>query len=321
MRQSIRVLGKNLLNSILIWLLIVFPAGLWAVLYFNDDIWWLENITGYPALFAGLYLGLVVRFLFGQRWRMALTCATLAMTFLMLTPPNERTLVVRCDNSISVLQYNMFYANPYTNELLTYLISQSADLVILQEVTPQVGERLQSLNDRYPYIYGGQEGVGYPSSQMILSRYPLNGTSVLITPDGQSIIRTNWQVGLQKIIVFAAHPPSPRTKASWYRRNVLIETIESLIRLYPSDDVLVVGDFNLSSRSVRFTQSFLDFQTVPVASWPNWAQGMTTPSSSMIAIDHLWLKSTNEARKICHRSSQSVLRGSDHKMVLTTIGY
>ncbi|EGU48467.1 hypothetical protein VII00023_18114 [Vibrio ichthyoenteri ATCC 700023] len=298
------------------------PAGLWLAFFLNDDIWWLENITGYPALLALLYsLIALISFAF-RRWSKCLISILLSLAFFMLTPVTERTVLSQCQNSVSILQYNVFYQNPDVNQLVNYLINHPADLVVLQEVSPQIGEKLQSLSDIYPYIYGGQEGVGYPSGQMILSRYLLSDSSVFMTPDQQSIIRTTWQAGQQQAItIFAAHPPSPRSKPLWYRRNALIKTIESLNRQYPRDEVLVIGDFNLSSRSIRFTQLFLGFQTEPVASWPNWTQLIPTPSSSMIGIDHLWLKSANGLRRICQRERLSMPQGSDHSMILTTIGF
>ncbi|MDN3685681.1 hypothetical protein QW180_27310 [Vibrio sinaloensis] len=53
-------------------------------------------------------------------------------------------------------------------------------MVVLQEVAPEVGERLKTLSDVYPFQYGGQTGVGYPSSQMILSQTELTNMSVFL---------------------------------------------------------------------------------------------------------------------------------------------
>lgn len=305
-----------------IWIGIILPAGLWLILFLNDDIWWLENVTGYPALFAGLYLGMLGLCFITKHWAKSAVCAGLSCVFFLLTPVKARTVLANCSNSVSILQYNVFYDNPDSNSLISYLANHPADLVALQEVSPKLGDKLKSLSDFYPYMYGGQEGVGYPSGQMILSRHALTDSSVFMTPDEQSIIRTTWQVGPQQAItIFAAHPPSPRTKALWHRRNALMKTIESLNHQYPSDEVLVIGDFNLSSRSLRFTKLFLGFQTAPVASWPNWTNLFQTPEASMIAIDHLWLKSASGLRRICQRDSLSHPQGSDHKMIRTTIGY
>ena len=204
--------------------------------------------------------------------------------------------------------------------MLSFLHKQELDLVVLQEIAPEVGERLQTLSDVYPFQYGGQSGVGYPSSQMILSKTELKNMSIFMTPDHQAVIKGDWRPNKhQTFSLITAHPPSPRSNALWHRRNALIRTIESLTVEYPSDEVLIVGDFNLSSVSLRYSTLFPQFQSAPVASWPKWPLDFATPAWSMIAIDHLWLKSTT--RKLCHRESLEEPSGSDHKAVLTLVGY
>ncbi|MDA0150229.1 endonuclease/exonuclease/phosphatase family protein [Vibrio sp. LaRot3] len=304
------------------WALLLLPAMLWGYFTLNDGIWWIENIIGYPALFAVGYSLWCLIMLMIKHWLKAGICALLVGCFLLLSPSQSRDLFARCDNPLSIIQYNLFYSNPNLNQLITYLIQNPADLVVLQEVSPSVGERLQTLTDIYPYYYGGQPGVGYPSSQMILSRFPLEQASVYTTPDQQHVIFSTWQAGKQSpLLLVSAHPVSPRSEELWHRRNAILATIESLLDQYESREVLVVGDFNLSARSLRFMRLFSGFQTAPVASWPIWAQKMETPSWSMVAIDHLWLRSTQGTRKICTRHSQAVPRGSDHRMVVTKIGY
>nr|WP_217906449.1 endonuclease/exonuclease/phosphatase family protein [Vibrio sp. JPW-9-11-11] len=297
------------------------PTLLWISLTFYEATWWIENLVAFPALFLIVNLCLFLAMTLLRAWAPAALCVIFALTFFLLSPKNNHDFVVNCVNPITVAQYNLYYENPDINAFINDLLSSSYDLVVLQEVAPEVGEKLHSLDDHYPYYFGGQEGVGYPASQMILSRYPLKAISVYMTPDQQAIIRGVWYPNTQKAIDFiAAHPPSPRTKALWYRRNALIRTIESLIEIYPSKELLVVGDFNLSSVSLRFGKILPSFQTAPVASWPNVVP-FETPSFLKIAIDHLWLKATETGRRICQRTSFTEPKGSDHNLVVTTIGY
>ncbi|RTZ17500.1 endonuclease/exonuclease/phosphatase family protein [Vibrio aquaticus] len=305
-----------------VWLLVFAPSISWVILSFYESTWWIENIVAFPALFLFAYWVLAAILLLIKRWSAGAVCILLSGVFFLLSPQAERVQVSHCVTPISIAQYNLYYENQDVNAFINYLISQPKDLVVLQEVAPEIGEKLKKLDDIYPYYYGGQEGIGYPSSQMILSRSPLTDMSVYLTPDEQAIIRGTWHPNRHlALTLVAAHPPSPRTKALWYRRNAIIRTIESLNKLYPSDEMLVVGDFNLSSVSLRFGQMFSSFQTLPVASWPNWAEQFPTPDFSMIAIDHLWLKSAASGRRICDRRSIAKPNGSDHKLVETTIGY
>lgn len=305
-----------------VWLVVFAPSIGWVILSFYESTWWIENIVAFPALFLFAYWILAAFLLLIKHWSAGAVCMLLSGVFFLLSPQAKRVQVSHCVTPISIAQYNLYYGNQDINAFINYLISDPKDLVVLQEVAPEIGEKLKKLDDIYPYYYGGQEGIGYPSSQMILSRSPLTDMSVYLTPDEQAIIRGTWHPNRHlALTLVAAHPPSPRTKALWYRRNALIRTIESLNELYPSDEMLVVGDFNLSSVSLRFGQIFSSFQTLPVASWPNWAEQFSTPDFSMIAIDHLWLKSAASGRRICDRRSIAKPNGSDHKLVETTIGY
>nr|WP_275658692.1 endonuclease/exonuclease/phosphatase family protein [Vibrio brasiliensis] len=312
----------RLIKRSLVWLLVFSPTLAWVGLSFYESTWWIENIVAFPAVFLILYWVFAAALLLTKQWAPGLVSLVLSGVFFLLAPKSHHTLVANCVNPITVSQFNLYYGNKDINEFINRLLSEPSDLVVLQEVAPEIGEKLKTLDDIYPYYYGGQEGVGYPSSQMILSRAPLTDVSVYMTPDQQAIIRGVWQPNKHSAMtLIAAHPPSPRTKELWYRRNALIRTIESIIELYPSDEILVVGDFNLSAVSLRFGQILPSFQTVPVASWPNWASQVTTPDFSMIAIDHLWLKSSFAGRRICERRSIARPNGSDHKMVITKIGY
>ncbi|NRF61069.1 endonuclease/exonuclease/phosphatase family protein [Vibrio coralliilyticus] len=305
-----------------IWLIVYSPALLWAGLSLKEATWWVENIVAYPSLFLIVYIVFALIFALRLKWAPSAICIVLAGAFTLMAPKSNQNLVSHCANSVSVVQFNLYYENPDVNAFINYLLTKPADLVVMQEVAPEIGERLKMLSDIYPYFYGGQKGVGYPSSQMILSVSPLKNMSVFMTPDEQNIIRGTWYPHNQSAMtLIVAHPTSPRTKELWYRRNALIRTIESLIEIYPSDEVMVLGDFNLSSASLRFAKLFPTFQKAPVASWPNWSQAFNTPPVSMIAIDHLWLQSVNAGRKICQRQSSPNPAGSDHFLVKTEIGY
>ncbi|MGF1695184.1 endonuclease/exonuclease/phosphatase family protein [Vibrio kyushuensis] len=305
-----------------VWLFTLTPIVMWAIFYHSQPRWWLENIFSYPALFVFYYFVLsIVGMIWGDKLSVV-SCVGLIIWFYTLTPQHSsQTPYCADDSKINVVQFNLFYSNPDVNAFINEIIRNPADLVVLQEVSPEQGERFYMLDDIYPYRYGGQEGVGYPSSQLILSRQRLSGFSIFHTPDSQNIISGEWQVTPeQSIHLITAHPPSPRNKALWYRRDALIKTIESIVDQYPYPETLIVGDFNLSSQSHLFTTIFQEFETLPLASWPNWNPYFATPAFSMIAIDHAWLKSDTKRWAICARKTMPSLNGSDHLMIRTTIG-
>ena len=266
-----------------------------------------------------MYLGFALVLLVCRHWVKAVFSALIGFASIAFLLPTQITNNQTCENPLTIIQFNLFYENPDINQFINYLLKHPADLVVMQELSPQVGEKLHLLDDIYPFYYGGQRGVGYPSNQMILSRYPLEPVSIYHTPDGQEVVRATWQVD-SPITLMTAHPPSPRTEPLWQRRNALIRTIETLTDLYPTPEMIVIGDFNLSAASPRFNKLFYRFQTQPVASWPTSVKGLPVPAFAMIGIDHLWLKSENSNRRICSRATTNQPIGSDHRLVTTLMG-
>ncbi|MGR5192512.1 endonuclease/exonuclease/phosphatase family protein [Vibrio rotiferianus] len=301
------------------WIVLFLPALIWLVARQYHDIWWAENLTSIPALILFVYFSLALVLLACRRWAKALTAIAISGAFVPFLLPTQINISKACEHPLTIVQLNLFYENPDINQFINYLLRHPADLVVMQELSPQVGQKLHLLDDIYPFYYGGQRGVGYPSNQMILSRYPLEDVSIYHTPDGQEVIRAVWQVD-EPITLMTAHPPSPRTEPLWQRRNALIRTIETLTDLYPTPEMIVIGDFNLSATSPRFRKLFSRFQSRPVASWPTSIKGVSVPSFAMIGIDHLWLKSEKTDRQICTRLSTSQPNGSDHRLVTTVIG-
>ncbi|EPA0547114.1 endonuclease/exonuclease/phosphatase family protein [Vibrio alginolyticus] len=301
------------------WIVLFLPASIWLVARQYHDIWWAENLTSIPALLLFVYLGFALVLLVCRHWAKAIFSALIGSASIAFLLPTQITNNQTCEKPLTIVQFNLFYENPDINQFINYLLKHPADLVVMQELSPQVGEKLHLLDDIYPFYYGGQRGVGYPSNQMILSRYPLEPVSIYHTPDGQEVIRATWQVDTP-ITLMTAHPPSPRTEPLWQRRNALIRTIETLTDLYPTPEMIVIGDFNLSASSPRFDGLFSRFQTQPVASWPTSVKGLPVPAFAMIGIDHLWLKSENSNRRICSRASTDQPNGSDHRLVTTLIG-
>ncbi|WP_199436077.1 endonuclease/exonuclease/phosphatase family protein [Vibrio owensii] len=301
------------------WIVLFLPASIWLVTRQYHDIWWAENLTSIPALLLFVYLGFALVLLVCRHWAKAIFSALIGFASIAFLLPTQITNNQTCENPLTIVQFNLFYENPDINQFINYLLKHPADLVVMQELSPQVGDKLHLLDDVYPFYYGGQRGVGYPSNQMILSRYPLEPVSIYHTPDGQEVIRATWQVD-NPITLMTAHPPSPRTEPLWQRRNALIRTIETLTDLYPTPEMIVIGDFNLSASSPRFDGLFSRFQTQPVASWPTSVKGLPVHAFAMIGIDHLWLKSENSNRMICSRASTDQPNGSDHRLVTTLIG-
>ncbi|WP_244950651.1 endonuclease/exonuclease/phosphatase family protein [Vibrio superstes] len=258
------------------------------------------------------------------KWRaLAVMNTALALLFLVLTPTKSALSGSTCSDSVTVIQYNLAFENTNLEQFVEYIETTRPDLVVMQEVSPQHGQFFDRLFKLFPYRYGGQAKIGYPSNQLILSRQTLYGMSVYRTPDGQNIISGVWQPrqGID-VGILAAHPPSPRNKTLWYRRDALIRTVEHLAASSATPRNMVIGDFNLSASNHAYKARFSEYTSMPVASWKGVRSEIELPAMAMASIDHLWVKSdTAEQITLCSREALLEIFGSDHVPIKTTISF
>ncbi len=303
-----------MLKSYGLWFIIILCTLFYWGVKAQTHLWWAENISAYPALFI-LTLAVVAFIGLGLRaWIPMLASIGLIIYFTAIGVPKGMVSKGECRNSVRLFQYNMLFSNQHVDQLIDYLSRVQPDLVLLQEVTAQHLEQLKVLDDVYRYRFGGQPKVGLPSHQLIFSRQPLYGMDVFYIEGYQNLIRGIWQVDEEHpVFLLTAHPPSPRNKEMWLRRNALIQALEYQATQSPTKDILIIGDMNLSANSERFDTLFSGMQTAPIASWPNLPT-LTLPSWLQISIDHLWL---NSDFAICKRESIDEVIGSDHRAIMT----
>lgn len=302
-------------------LAILLPLILTVYLRFFQPSWQLENLAAFLSLLP-IYFGLLALiFLVMRHW---LLSAGLLLTVLVSTIGMSSTSFNQSacvTNRLSVLQYNVFFDNPSLASLIDYVSKAQPDMVVLQEVSPSHGQALEALFSAYPYYYGGQSRVGYPSGQMVLSKTPLYGMTTNRTAAGHAFISLVWQTRFERdVMVIAAHPPSPRNQKHWNERNDMLAEIESLALRSPLAFNLVVGDFNLASTTRRFDKFLPMFRTTPIHSWPVFLKRWQLQSYPIVAIDHLWVSNehSNES-PICRRERVMEITGSDHAAVMTVL--
>lgn len=282
----------------------------------------MENVAGIPAILVGYYAILFVFFLLSAHYRLVVCTLPLAFIWLFYLTPASYEREGSCVNPLSIVQYNLRYENPDLSSFIEYVRTQPIDLVVLQEVSPEHGEQFRVLDNVYPYQYGGQSKIGYPSGQMVLSKSLLYGMNVHNSAYGHKLIQGIWQPKFNTdIALYVGHPPSPRSESLWLARNSTIGALEALVSSSALNTTLVVGDFNLSSQSQRYKEMLVGYEQQPIGSWPTKFSGIVFPSRARIAIDHLWLKSEAKIKYvICSRRTLLEFEGSDHSPILTSIG-
>ncbi|MGV2988618.1 endonuclease/exonuclease/phosphatase family protein [Vibrio sp. E150_011] len=309
------------------WLLLLFlPTLVGAGAFYAKSNWVLENAASFAILFPVFYtfcaLGLlickktrgsIVAFLLAGVWGSVLGQVVYRSTH-FYTDHSACT-----DETVNIVQYNVYYDNQNLEAFIEYVADTLPDILVLQEVSPIHGERLQVLEPLYPYKFGGQSRVGYPSGQMILSRKPLYGMNTVSSRSGHKILKVIWRATADKdVYLIAAHPPSPRTEQLWVERNEVIRDVAVEAQRSPLDTTLVVGDFNLASTTSRFTSLMSTFDTKPVFSWPTFVKRWGVAFQPVVAIDHLWIRTTQTTQPaICYRHTVNSIAGSDHRPVRT----
>ncbi|MCE7616386.1 endonuclease/exonuclease/phosphatase family protein [Vibrio fluvialis] len=299
-----------------LWLFIMLFALFYWGVQAQQKIWWGENLAAYPPLFILPFVILLLVGLYQKAWLAVFACIFF-IAYLVLAAPHDSAVVNReCHRPVRIFQYNMLFSNQHVDQLIAYLSKEQPDLVVLQEVTVNHFEQLQSLDERYPYRFGGQPKVGLPSHQLIFSQQHLYGMHAYYYEGYHNFIRGIWQLDANHpVSLLIAHPPSPRNNKLWQRRNALIQALEYQTTQSPTEDILVIGDMNLSGQSARFHTLFRQMQTVPIASWPNHPK-FALPAWLKISIDHLWL---NSELSICKRETVQELNGSDHNAIMTYV--
>ncbi|MGF1776874.1 endonuclease/exonuclease/phosphatase family protein [Vibrio nomapromontoriensis] len=298
---------------------VAIPTLIGICAYYLPNSWMLENSASFIVILPVFYLCTALVLLVTKRRILASTSLLLALSWLLPLSPIAFSGAETCEgNEVSVLQYNVYYGNPQLDSFIQYVRKNKPEILILQEVSPSHGEQLKALTELYPYQFGGQRRVGYPSGQMILSQQPLYGMNSIASRSGHKILKVIWRATEDKdVYLIAAHPPSPRTEQLWVERNEVLQDVMREAKRSPLDTTLVVGDFNLASTTYRFTALMPDFQTEPVISWPSFLERWLLPFQPIVAIDHLWARTETKGRLICQREALSQIGGSDHLAIRT----
>lgn len=257
-----------------------------------DSVFWLaDNLNFFrPLLF---YAALVVlcAALMMLRWlRVGLAMLLVAFNALPLmvraipapVPAAEGELSVRV-MSANVLSTNADYAS------FRRVVSEiQPDVLVTQEAFVGWARALQDI-DFLPYraTEPGSEGGLLIGDNQILSRFPLEWEQLdpssrtglrLIPREVAARLKVRPPTG-NPFVIYAVHPPSPRTFFQWQRRTIYLDEIARLVRAEPpGTSILVVGDWNTPPWSPVLRRFAADTRLVSTEELP-WP-----PSTRILAV-------------------------------------
>jgi endonuclease/exonuclease/phosphatase (EEP) superfamily protein YafD len=221
---------------------------------------------------------------------------------------------------VRVLTANLYDGNRSAGPLLQLIEDTSPDIVVLQEAHAGWAGAL-ARTGRFPAMRSSGELI-------IASRFPFDSRPEPMAPSelGQRILRAQVRVtadGLDAavpLVVYTAHPRSPRTPHAWEERNAVLARLGLFVRQEPQGiAVVVAGDLNTTPWSTHFRRLLNHGQLTPGSSpwlmratyfpqrdWPDWFG---------VPIDHVLARSPSTV--LNRRVTTSV--GSDHLPVVAEI--
>lgn len=196
-----------------------------------------------------------------------------ALFFAALAVSQSRAERAADPGGFTVMTYNVQGFNRSREPVVAAIRAASPDILVLQEVDSGWKDAVASLG----YPFRAQAGGGGQSVE-VLSRFPLLSTRriapkaarglrqaagyrvVLAAPDGKG--------GSAELVVYAIHPPTPRTYGGWLARNGFLSQVADMAASEPAGArVIVAGDFNVSSWSGTFRQFLAKARLEEAGGW------------------------------------------------------
>ena len=255
---------------------------------------------------------LAIAFLLMRRPGFAVFATFIAVVHLWPGGSGRQTLAsgAHCTGgALTVVTANLDYHNTDSRPFIDWLTREPADLVLLQEVTPEWAAALEAVPD-YPHrrllIRADPYGLG------VLSRWPTNRLAVRdLAADGLPSLVGSLQVGRQTLMLAAVHTHWPLLPGLMSRRDLAVSRLAQEIRQHPGPWI-AGGDFNLTPYSPVFRALLEESglrETRSRAAWaPSWGAGFWPLA---MRIDHVLV-----TRELCAEPSEvGPDIGSDHRPV------
>jgi len=231
--------------------------------------WLLDLASHWQWLHLALLLGCLV-LLAPRRPRWLLLAPLLALPWLSVAP------MLPAQTGKVGLELRLVSANLQQTDdaatLRAWLDAQPADLVLLQEVTPDLARQLAAWQD-YPHRVLAPENS--PFGLALLSRLPLQNGQVLRDSDDIPRIEAALRSGAQAISLSLVHPMPPLSPYWHHKRNLGLQVAlqRNTARGLPG---LLAGDLNASpwSQATRELHALGWYRASDLqATWPTLGRG------------------------------------------------
>jgi vancomycin resistance protein VanJ len=230
------------------------------------QLWWVRMAGDFlPFLFLPLMLlAPLVLILSGSRPARLLLCVPLILFVFLygrLFLPKPATALSDGDQTFSVMSYNVTRGDPGVDNILSIIESENADVVALQEVSPEVADALSSLAPVYGYMAVHPTPDGYAGCAL-LSRFPIISDEAFPLVEGMHLYqRVVLDLQGQRVHLLNVHFQPPRLPLlrsgsrallpAGYDTTIQDRELERLLGELETLEgtAVVVGDLNMTDQS------------------------------------------------------------------------
>lgn len=233
---------------------------------------------------------------------------------------------------ISILQFNVNYANPNGKEIAGWINNYATinkninaltaqtqpDIVVLQEVSPEIAAKLTTLEQAYPYKLIAPKSGAFGVA--IFSQIPFREQNRQHFPDSwneYTEIRLHTLLHGIPIALTEVHTVPPVSKLNAAQRNTELAYIAKVVNGVSASGKVLIGDLNITPYSPIFRDLQKDSQLTNVmqgkvisGTWPSFF-----PALLRLPIDHMLV---SENIEVIERRVEKDW-DSDHLPVLTTL--
>lgn len=292
------------------------------------NLWWLDNLVSLQLQWSLLaLLSILPGLKCCRRVTLLLIPVYAVVTFVNFSGlylPSGK--LPENDVSLKVAQLNLSYENPRVEEIFSELIDADHDILVIQEISDGMANKVGKLIPAYPFAIGSNSPDGYSSGQVLLSRWPIIDRKVhdLGYVEGKIIEASIAVAGVDEPIdVLVLHPGAPRNAALWQLRNSTLEFLGRKIASSAGQHQIVVGDLNVTPWSPLYNrllrESGLRNSGDGHGYIPSWSLVSRYALSRLLSsayIDHCLVSDAFVTRDKQYR----YVKGSDHVLVVTSLG-
>ena len=220
---------------------------------------------------------------------------------------------------IRVASLNKLYTNKDLKTLSKEVSPKDYDIVGMSEMPQKQFEKLKS-NWRYSVSSECNCDPGVASEIVIFSNYPIENAEIISAgEDKGGMLRAEFTIEEKQLVVYAAHPMSPITRADYaQRRKTLSRLLAPRLNADRNKAVIFMGDLNVSP----YSQNYKQFAS-SINGYTNIMKGNKTYKTWCFAgldficapIDHMFVTDKLQATEPKVRP----IKGTDHDLLSTEI--